>query len=421
MRRSGARTPVGSKRGALPLLAALCWLGAGCSEEATPLPYETVGVERRDIVVSAEAAGIVEPEVTVEVKSKASGEILEMRVDTGDRVERGTLLLRIDARQPRNHVAEAEAGLQVARARLSNAESQLKRAEKLFHADSMSEAEHDGAILDRANAHAEVVRSEIALENARIELGDTEIHAPIEGSVIAKEVERGQVISSATSDVSGGTVLLQMADLSRVRIRTLVDETDIGSLRPSMPATVVADAYPDNPFPGTVLKIEPQAVSEQNVTMFPVLVGVENPDAALRPGMNAEVEIHIGVREQVLAIPNGALRGEKYLEAAAEILGLTMDEVRADLASGDGASPSAEGRAFVVFVQGDDRPRARRVRTGLTDLDASEILSGLDEGEWVLMLPSDGLLRSQQEFRDRVTRVRGSGLPGVRKAGKAGK
>ena len=136
---------------------------------------------------------------------------------------------------------------------------------------------------------------------------DTDVLAPITGTIISKTVERGQVISSPTSDVGGGTVLLKMADLNLVQVRTLVDETDIGKIRPGLRATVTVGSYPNQPFEGTVLKIEPLATTQQNVTMFPVLVRIENREGLLRPGMNSEVEIHVGRRDSVLAIPNASL------------------------------------------------------------------------------------------------------------------
>ena len=116
-------------------MAVALWIGAlglACSESPTSQAYQTVQVERRDIVVSAQAAGAIEPDITVEVKSKASGEILEIRVETGGLVPEGTLMVRIDQREPRNALAQAEAELEVALARLTNAESERRRSEKLF-------------------------------------------------------------------------------------------------------------------------------------------------------------------------------------------------------------------------------------------------------------------------------------------------
>ncbi len=467
-----------------PALLLAAWL-LGCTESETPLLYQALPVERRDIVVSAQAAGEIEPDVTVEVKSKASGEILEMDVATGDRVERGSLMVRIDQRQPRNQLEESEADLDVATARLKIAEVGLSRSEKLLAAQAAAVTGHEQAVLDHANARADVVRARVAVENARIRLDDTEVLAPISGTIIEKNVEVGQVISSPTQDVSGGTVLLRMADLDHVQVRTLVDETDLGKIRPGLEATVTVASYPNRRFSGGVRKIEPMAVDVQNVTMFPVLVSIENEDGLLRPGMNCEVEVHVGRRLDVLAVPNAALRTSQDIASAASILGLDEDEVWAQLGDfgarernggpppgergtpgsrpagggpprggmrerrADGPPPSAEDRArrramgnerggggpgrgrpggqsweslfggeYVVFALRDGRPLPRVVRTGLTDLDYSEVREGLDEGEMVLVLPSSGLVAEQERLRQLYERITGGGLPGLRSSGR---
>ncbi|MCY3730052.1 MAG: efflux RND transporter periplasmic adaptor subunit, partial [Rhodospirillaceae bacterium] len=252
---------------------------AGCAREAPPpvAPlYDTAPVETRPIQVSVDAAGVIEPEITVEVKSKASGEILAIHAETGDVVEGGFLLVEVDQRVPRNTLAETEASLVAARARRDIAETQMERSSTLFGTGTLTETEFEQSQLEFANAEAEVIRSEVALENARIAMDDTQVRAPITGTIIQKSVEPGTVISSPTRDVAGGTVLLRMADLTTVHVRTLVDETDIGKIKPGMPTRVVVAAYPNQPFEGSVLKIEPLAIVEQNVTMFAVLIRLEN-------------------------------------------------------------------------------------------------------------------------------------------------
>ena len=137
-----------------------------CKKEAPPSAYQAVPVERRDIVVSAQASGTVQPDTIVEVKSKASGEILDLAVETGQMVKRGQLMVRVDPRNPRNTVAQAQADLEVAQARLTNATSQQRRADELFKSQSITEQEHETALLDYANAKAEVVRAQVAVDNA---------------------------------------------------------------------------------------------------------------------------------------------------------------------------------------------------------------------------------------------------------------
>jgi HlyD family secretion protein len=278
------------RRGSLVAAAvALVALSGACRKAAPPTPYQAIAVEPRDIVVSAQAAGTLQPDTTVEVKSKASGEILQLGAETGQIVKRGAPLVRIDPRNARNALAQAQADLDVAQAKLENATSQKRRSDELFKSQSITQQEHEQSVLDYANAKSEVVRTQVSVDNARIQLEDTDVRAPITGTIIEKDVERGQVIASAVSNVSGGTTLLKMADLNLVQVRTLVDETDIGKIQVGQAATVTVDAYPNRPFEGKVLKIEPQAQTEQNVTVFPVAIRIENREGLLRPGMNTEV------------------------------------------------------------------------------------------------------------------------------------
>ncbi|HET6778669.1 MAG TPA: efflux RND transporter periplasmic adaptor subunit, partial [Gemmatimonadales bacterium] len=355
-RRSGSFASLRATVLALVLLSA-------CKKEQPPVTYQAVPVERRDIVVSAQASGTVQPDTTVEVKSKASGEILELAVETGQVVKRGALMVRVDPRIPRNAVAQAQADLEVAQARLTNASSQRRRADELFKSQSITEQEHEQALLDYANANAEVIRARVAVDNARDQLDDTNVRAPINGTIIEKQVERGQVISSPTNDVGGGTVLLKMADLNLVQVRTLVDETDIGKIQPGQRATVTVEAFPSRPFSGTVLKIEPQAQTEQNVTMFPVLVRIDNKEGLLRPGMNAEVEVHVGRRDDVLTVPNAALRTQRDVGSAAQVLGLSPEQVQQQIAAGQRGGGTAGQQDTATVGQQDSATPGQRAQS----------------------------------------------------------
>ena len=295
--------------------------------------FEAAGVVRGDIRVAVEAAGGIEPVTTVEVKSKASGEILELNVDTGNTVDAGTLLARIDQRMLKNSLDQAKASLEVSRAELANAESQLERIQTLYEQESLSKADYEQSVLQHAAAKSQVVRGEIQVENADIALEDAIVRAPIAGTIIERLVEQGQVISSPMGDVGGGTLLLQMADLSRVRVRMLVDEIDIGKVQPGTIAQVNVAAYPTRTFEGAVLKVEPQASPQQNVTMFPVLIDLDNREGLLKPGMNAEVELVVADRTDVMTIPNAALRTETDVYVAGGVVGLSEERVREMLAA----------------------------------------------------------------------------------------
>src|SRR6266550_6686838 len=304
-----------------------------CGKPQAAPTYEAVPVSRRTLVVSASASGAIEPVLTVDVKSKASGEIIEMNVQTGDDVKAGQLLASIDPRIPRNSLAQAQANLQVAQAQLANAKAQLARSDTLFKAQAITQTEYDQAKLDYANANAAVIRAQSDLENARDRMTDTKVRAPLAGTIITKNVELGTVISSPTTDVGGGTLLFKMANLDTVQIRALVDETDIGKVSSGLLTTITVDAYPNRPFEGSVLKVEPQATVQQNVTMFNVLIRIPNPNHLLKPGMNTEVEIHVGRRDNVLAVPNAALRTQRDVTSAAQVLGLDPNDVQQQLAA----------------------------------------------------------------------------------------
>ena len=350
-------------------LLAAAWLAA-CSASAAPrdaeeTPPDIATVTRQDLDIRVEASGIVEAIRVVEVKSKASGEVLGIHVQTGDEVRRGTLLAEIEPRDVQNAYAQAEADLRVAQERLEVARAKLKRAAELRQANIITEEEYEAAALEEANAEAQLVKARTNLELARERLGDVTIRAPIDGTIIEKSVEVGQIIASASQNISGGTTLLKMADLSEMQVRVLVDETDIGRVQPGQTARVTVEAYPDRPFLGTVLKIEPQAVVDQNVTMFPVLVRLDNRDRLLKPGMNADVVIEIARREGVVAVPNEAVVSPRDLIAAAAAVGLDEDEARAALRGGPGENAGDEGRtrtdhgAAPGRTGGADGPAAR--------------------------------------------------------------
>ncbi|MEQ1803523.1 MAG: efflux RND transporter periplasmic adaptor subunit [Gammaproteobacteria bacterium] len=394
---------------------------AACSRQGdkAPTTYQTVPVEKRDIIVAVEAAGLIEPSVTVELKSKASGQILSIQGETGQVVEKGTLLVQIDKRNPQNSLAQASATLEAAKARRGIAEAQSRRAGKLLEEHIINDVDFEQSQLEAANAKAEVVRSQVAVETARIQLDDTDLRAPITGTIIEKLVEEGQVISSPIMDVGGGTLMLKMADLSNVEVRTLVDETDIGKISPGQAAVVTVTAYPNQPFRGQVQKIEPQANADQTVTTFAVRIVLENRNGLLKPGMNAEVSILVTERKDVVAVPTGALRTDRDLKTSAGLVGL--DEATATAQLKANALPEADSgqdggqyrfrNRYWVFVDEGGKPVARPVVTGITDLDYNEVVAGLKPGDQVYLLPSSGLVETQQRFQQQMRQF--TGMPGM--------
>jgi HlyD family secretion protein len=307
-------------------------LTAACAAEEALVPAGPTIVEagRQHLEILVEAAGELEPLRAVEVMSKASGEVIETLVETGDPVDTGTLVARIDPRDVQNDFNQTEADYEVALERLAIAESQLRRSEQLLAAGVITTQEHEGRDLEFANARANLVRAETSLDLARLRLADVTIRSPLTGTVLAMNVEEGQVISSPSGNVSGGTVLMTIADLSVMQVRTLVAEADVGRIEAGMPATVFVDAFQDRSFEGVVEKIEPQAVVEQNVVNFPVIVSLDNREGILKPGMSADVTVLLAERPNAITLPNNAIVSFEEMAAAASVLGVPEDRLNLD-------------------------------------------------------------------------------------------
>ena len=332
-------------RQTLLLLSASALLTACGKKAEQPLVIRTAEIVRRTIVVQAEATGVIEPINVVEVKSRASGQVIEMPVETGTLVRTGDLIVQLDTRDVQNQFDQSKADLEASEKRLEVSGIQKKRSDELLAARIITAQENESAQLDFANAQSAIVRARAALDIAQQRLDEARVTAPVLGTIIEKPVALGQVVQSGTSAVGGGTTIVKMADLTRVRARALVNETDIGAVRAGLEATVTVDAFPDRPFRGTVEKIEPQAVVQQNVTMFPVLVTLDNRDGLLMPGMNGEVSIVSERREEVIAVANEAIRSVREAAQAAPLLGLDPDSVQAQIrASMGGGAPSSASR-----------------------------------------------------------------------------
>ncbi|MCJ7626933.1 MAG: efflux RND transporter periplasmic adaptor subunit, partial [Longimicrobiales bacterium] len=306
---------------------------SGCGEGgASEAPsFQASPVLRQNMRITAEATGSVEPVRSVEVKSKASGEVLRLYVDIGDYVEPGTLLAEIDPRDVNNAYEQAVADLGVADAKMEISRAQLGRSQQLFEAGVITQQEFESQRLDFANSQASLVKSQFNKELRELQRQDVTIRAPAAGTILTRNVEEGNVIQSASGSVSGGTALFIMANLAEVQIRVLVDETDMGQIKPGLEASVQVEAYPGRIFPGVVEKMEPQAVNQQNVTMFPVIVRLDNTSGLLKPGMNAEVETLLVERPNVLVVPNNAVVLPQEVSPAAAVLGMNP-EIELDMA-----------------------------------------------------------------------------------------
>tara|TARA_B100001059_G_scaffold124852_1_gene124875 strand:- start:460 stop:1680 length:1221 start_codon:yes stop_codon:yes gene_type:complete len=361
--------------------------------------YTIEKAESRSLELIIDASGSVEAISSIEIKSKASGEILFLGAEVGDKVNKGDVLARIDQRTPSNTLSQAEADIGVSIVKLKNAEAQLERGRQLHSGNSISDKAFEEIQELHSFAKAQLVRAEVYLENAKIALEDTLVRSPVTGKVITRQAEVGTVITSPTAAVGGGTLLMRMADLNKVRVRAFVDEVDIGKLSIGQEVSLKVSSYKDKEFIGYVAKIEPLASVNQNVTTFPVLIDIDNKEELLLLGMTAEVKIKVLDTKINLTVPSGALRTRKNLNFVATLLGLSEEDVERFL------EEKEEGEGFTRFIvlkKVGGKPLPVWIETGNTDYNHVEVLSGLQTEDEVYVVPSDGLIRNQDEFKERI-------------------
>ena len=355
--------------------------------------------ESRYLELIIDASGSVEAISSIEIKSKASGEILYLGAEVGDKVNKGDVLARIDQRTPSNILSQAEADIGVSKVKLSNAASQLERGKQLHSGNSISDKAFEDIQELHSFAKAQLVRAEVYLENAKIALEDTLVRSPVSGKVITRQAEVGTVITSPTAAVGGGTLLMRMADLNKVRVRAFVDEVDIGNLSLGQEVSLKVSSYKDKEFLGYISKIEPLARVNQNVTTFPVLIDIDNEEELLLLGMTAEVKIKVIDAKANLTVPSGALRTRKNLNFVGTLLGMTDDSVDDFLEE----RQESEGfTKFIVLKRVNNKPVPIWIETGNTDYNYVEVVSGLKNGEEIYVVPSDGLIKNQDEFKERI-------------------
>jgi HlyD family secretion protein len=400
----------------------------GSDEVQKPI-FKTSKVQRGDLTVKISATGIVEPNFKVEVKSKASGEVLSFPFEEGDKVKKGVLLLQLDKSDEQRNVAKArtelssssaklkkadtalllqttkyntdknssQSDIETALANLQDSEDKLKRQSELFEKKFVSlESLETAKTLFKVNqeklvqaknklqtaedsihditmkeneielVQSEVKRAEITVDEAEERLEETEIFAPINGVIIEKLVEEGQIIASGISNVNGGTAIATVADMSRLFIIADIDETDIGSVKIGHSVKITADAFPNEIFKGKVNRIAPQGVIDNSITIFKAKVEVQGKGKSLlKPMMSANIDI---VTQQV--------KDAVYFTRA----GLRKD---------------SEGQ-FAVILKNDE-PEKVRLKTGIKNPIDVQVLSGLIQDDEVVLGDWEKVLKESQE------------------------
>ena len=329
---------------------------------------QTSVVKQGDLRLTVAATGVIAPYVEVEVKSKAGGEIISFPAEEGDDLKKGEAAVMLDPETEQSRVNQANADLLMAEARLDKAKinlkdagRRLKRQQSLFEDNIISKQDLDDVIItfekagsDVRIAEAEVIRSNETLKVAKDRLQDTEIKAPLTGTILNKYVVEGQVIASTTSSVSEGTLLFTMADLDRIYVRAMVDETDIGKIKPGQKATITVDAYQGKVFNGLVLRVAPKGRVESTITVFDAIIEVSDQDKAmLKPVMTANVELLFGLRKNVLLVPSEAVR--------------------------------TKGEETGIYRLFNEQPLWTPVSVGVSDGILTEVHDGINEGEVIVI------------------------------------
>ncbi len=474
------------------LVAAAGWFRARSSRDAGAGEYDTVAVERGDVLLTVSGDGILKPRTTVQIKSYAAGPVEKLAVEVGDVVEQGDLIARIDptdslasynqaladlsAAKARLHQAEeqarvqpaitqasiaqaeasyvaaqknlaelenaihpqrrtdAKAALTRARSNLALAKAELERTRGLKARGFVSQNDVDAAVnrwelakaelssarrqwdtldeqlaaeldaakaqvaqakaaLDRAradaiqpelkkadviSAKAQVARAEASVTNAKTTLDYTTITAPRAGVILQKYVEQGTIVTSGRSSITQGTDIVLLGDLSEMLVEVSLDEADVGKVRAGQPATITVDAFPEKKFQGRIIRVDPQATTQQNVTTVLVTVRVVNPGTMLKPGMTASCDFVTAKAVDVLTLPPRAVQGY--------------------------------GRDRHVFVRRGEEVVSVPVTVGLAGDERIEIKEGVKEGMEVLVPLTSGAGGDRENWaRERGRRMGGAG------------
>lgn len=395
-RRAGRRA--GRWAAILLLLAVLgggiwWWMQARQGSAEGPA-YRTEAAVTGDITVTVTATGTVEPTNVVDISSELSGTLAEVLADFNDTVARGDVLARLDTQKLEASVRLNEANLEAAEARVLSASATLSEAMEAYQTakqlDARGVTSHTALIaakaaLDRALAQVQVSNADRSVAEANLALAQTELEkatitSPINGVVLDREADEGQIVAASLS----APVLFTVAeDLTKMEVQVAVDEADIGQLSPGNPARFTVEAYDDRTFEAEITRILFASETVDGVVTYSATLALENPDLALRPGMTATAEIVVAEEKGRLLVPNAALRfappvqAEEEISSGGGLLGMMMPSRPDERASvGSGRS---------VWVLRGEALEEVAVETGASDGRKTIVTGGdLREGDLVI-------------------------------------
>ena len=350
--------------------AAAVWWGLGHHEVSRASVPQTVRVIRRDFSSTVLATGAVKPQVGAEVKvgARISGKVERLYANIGDPVKQGHVIAELEKADLEAAVAKARAEVKVAAARIADAEARLRlakleydRQRNLIQKDFTSRQAVDMALKEKESAHAglnlaqkESDAARAALQVAQVKRSYATLTAPISGVIGSVSTQQGETVAAGLNAPTFVTII----DLKRLQVDAYVDEVDIGKIQTGQECTFTVDAFPGREFHGRVAAIYPDAVIQENVVNYDVVVAItDSYKGLLRPEMTANVTIFLKQREQVLAVPAKAVKRER-------------------------------GRN-IVYIQSETGPEPHQVTIGWKDGQWIEIAAGLQEGQVILLAKPD--------------------------------
>ena len=345
--------------------------------------YQTASVTRGAITQAVTATGTLNPVVNVQVGSQVSGNIQKLFADFNSQVKSGQVVAQIDPALFQAAVTQAEGDLATAQAALELAKVNAARTQELFTKKNSSQQDLDTATATLHQAEGNVKIKQGALDKTKADLDHCTITSPIDGVVISRNVDVGQTVAASLQ----APVIFQIAnDLTKMQIDANVAEADVGVLDVGQDVDFTVDAFPMRTFHGKVVQVRNAPITVQNVVTYDTVIGVGNPEQKLKPGMTANVSIVAAHRDDVLKIPNGALRFRMPDQTPSP----APKRDPSSSARGPGNKPGgnrAERRAertVYVLPPGSSKPAAVTIKTGISDGVATEVLEGLKEGDRVV-------------------------------------